>query len=69
MKLTIVTIAYNSAEVIGRTIESVLAQERGEEPFAIEYLIIDGASSDDRCCTCRGPICMWRIPLHWPAAI
>ncbi len=47
MKLTIVTIAYNSAEVIGRTIESVLAQERGEEPFAIEYLIIDGASNDD----------------------
>lgn len=47
MKLTIVTIAYNSATDIGRTIESVLAQEQGETPCAIEYLIIDGASSDD----------------------
>lgn len=47
MKITIITIAYNSAEVIGRTIESVLAQERGDTSFTLEYLIIDGASSDD----------------------
>ncbi len=46
MKLTVITIAYNSAEYIGRTIESVLAQEQGDTPFALEYLIIDGASSD-----------------------
>ena len=46
MKLTIITIAYNSARVIGRTIESVLAQETGEVPYTLEYLIIDGASSD-----------------------
>lgn len=46
MKLTIITIAYNSAEVIGRTMESVLAQKPGEVPYTLEYLIIDGASSD-----------------------
>lgn len=47
MKLTIITIAYNSAEVIGRTIESVLIQKQGEIPYTLEYLIIDGASKDD----------------------
>lgn len=47
MKLTIVTIAYNTATDIGRTIESVLAQEQGDTSYTLEYLIIDGASSDD----------------------
>lgn len=47
MKLTVVTIAYNSAKDIGRTIESVLAQEQGDTPCDIEYLIVDGASSDN----------------------
>lgn len=47
MKLTVITIAYNSSQVIAQTIESVLNQEQGETPCAIEYLIIDGASSDD----------------------
>ena len=47
MRLTIITIAYNSAEDIGRTIESVLAQQQGDTPYTLEYLIIDGASSDD----------------------
>ena len=47
MKLTVVTIAYNSEQDIGRTIESVLAQKQGDVPCALEYLIIDGASSDN----------------------
>ena len=47
MKLTVITIAYNSAKDIGRTIESVLAQEQGDNSCTIEYLIVDGASSDD----------------------
>lgn len=42
MKVSIITIAYNSEAVIGPTIESVLAQTFHE----IEYLIIDGASKD-----------------------
>lgn len=46
MRLTIITIAYNSEKDIGRTIESVLEQEPGDTPCTLEYLIIDGASSD-----------------------
>lgn len=41
MKITIITIAYNSENCIGRTIESVLAQDYSD----IEYWIIDGKSS------------------------
>lgn len=42
MKVSIITIAYNSEKEIGRTIESVLAQDYQN----MEYLVIDGASSD-----------------------
>lgn len=42
MKVSVVTIAYNSEGSIGRTIESVLAQTYTD----MEYRIIDGASTD-----------------------
>ena len=42
MRVSIITIAYNSEAQIGRTIESVLAQNYSD----MEYLVIDGASSD-----------------------
>lgn len=42
MKISIITIAYNSENCIGRTIESVLAQTYSD----IEYWIIDGKSKD-----------------------
>lgn len=42
MLVSIITVAYNSADTISRTIESVLNQTYDE----IEYIIIDGASSD-----------------------
>lgn len=42
MKISIITICFNSAETIRRTIESVLAQSFEE----IEYIIVDGASTD-----------------------
>ncbi|MBH3359960.1 glycosyltransferase family 2 protein [Pseudomonas guariconensis] len=42
MKISIVTVAYNSAATIRDTIESVLRQSHP----AIEYIIVDGASKD-----------------------
>ena len=42
-KLSIITVCYNSADTIRSTIESVLSQECDE----FEYVIVDGASSDD----------------------
>lgn len=43
MKISIITICYNSCSTISRTIESVLAQNNVQ----LEYLIIDGASKDN----------------------
>ncbi|PSV90440.1 glycosyltransferase family 2 protein [Photobacterium angustum] len=42
MKVTIITVCYNSEKTINRTIKSVLAQTYKD----IEYLIIDGGSKD-----------------------
>ncbi|QXE92338.1 glycosyltransferase [Geomonas subterranea] len=42
MKISVITICYNSAAQIGRAIESVLAQSHPE----LEYVIVDGGSSD-----------------------
>ena len=42
MKISIITIAYNSAETIEDTIQSVISQDYTD----VEYIIIDGASKD-----------------------
>jgi len=42
MKISIITVAYNAAATIGDTIRSVLEQDYP----AIEYIVIDGASTD-----------------------
>ena len=42
MKISIITAAFNSAETIADTMESVLAQTYGD----IEYIVVDGASKD-----------------------
>ncbi|MBI1267003.1 MAG: glycosyltransferase [Cryomorphaceae bacterium] len=43
MKVSIITIAWNSAETIEDTIKSVIAQDFSD----VEYIVIDGASKDN----------------------
>lgn len=43
MKISVVTIAYNSAATIARTIQSVMAQQGVE----VEYIVVDGQSKDN----------------------
>src|SRR5689334_9469497 len=43
MKVSIITVAYNSGATIGDTIKSVIHQTYKD----IEYIIIDGASTDN----------------------
>lgn len=42
MKITVITVSYNSDKTIQETIESVLSQDYRD----MEYLVIDGASND-----------------------
>ncbi len=43
MKISVITVSYNSAKTIVDTVESVLAQSHPD----VEYIIIDGGSKDD----------------------
>lgn len=45
MKISIITVAYNAEATIGQTAASVLGQEQNR--FSLEYIVIDGASTDD----------------------
>lgn len=48
MRISIITVSYNSEKTIGHTIESILYQTCHEEPdIELEYLIVDGGSRDD----------------------
>ncbi len=46
MKLSIITINYNNAEGLRRTMKSVLSQQIPPE-YALEYIVIDGGSTDE----------------------
>lgn len=43
MKISIITPTYNSAKTISRTIDSIISQDYKD----IEYIVVDGLSSDD----------------------
>jgi len=45
MKLSIVTVAYNAEATIADAVKSVVNQNR--DGFELEYIIVDGASTDD----------------------
>lgn len=48
MRISIITVSYNSEKTIGHTIESVLNQTCHDmADIGLEYLIVDGNSSDD----------------------
>jgi glycosyltransferase len=49
MKLSVVTVAYNSAATIGDTIRSFLAQRHPDK----ELIVVDGASKDDTVAVAR----------------
>ena len=44
--ITVVTPSYNQGEFLGETIQSVLSQRGIGKDFLLEYIIVDGGSSD-----------------------
>ena len=44
MKISIVTVAFNAEATIAKAVASVVSQR--QDGFELEYIIVDGASSD-----------------------
>lgn len=61
MKVSIITVTYNSAETLANTIESVYQQTYKD----IEYWIIDGASHDSTVDIIRGNVERFQGRLHY----
>lgn len=61
MKISIITVAFNSASTIRDTIESVLSQTNND----IEYIIVDGKSNDNTVEIIKSYESMFNGRLHW----
>ena len=61
MKISIITVSYNSASTIRDTIESVFAQNYSD----IEYIIVDGASTDSTISIVEEYELKFNSRLHW----
>ena len=48
MRISVITVCYNAASTLKDAVESVLGQvPDAEAPFDLEYIVVDGASTDD----------------------
>lgn len=61
MKISLITVTFNSADTLRDTLESVLAQSYPE----IEYIIIDGASKDQTVSIIKAYESRFGGRLHW----
>lgn len=61
MKISLITVTYNSGDVLRCTIESVLRQTYPN----IEYIIVDGASKDNTIDTIRTYEPQFKGRMHW----
>lgn len=47
MKLTVITVCLNASKTIERTIDSVISQVTPNSDLSLEYIVVDGGSSDN----------------------
>lgn len=47
MKISMITPTLNSAKTVEKTIQSVISQRPADNSFEVEYIIVDGVSTDD----------------------
>ena len=50
MKITLITVCWNAEKTIAMAMDSVAAQQCGEGSLEIEYIVVDGGSTDGTVC-------------------